>query len=56
MDRLRETVQISNIQIDSLRKTEQDLTEGQRKLQTLVNDAQQQQTNAQVAIFQLRIL
>ncbi|CAF0856585.1 unnamed protein product [Adineta ricciae] len=53
-DRLRETVQISNVQIDSLRKTEQDLTDGQRKLQTLINDAQQQQTHAQNYIATIR--
>jgi hypothetical protein len=46
--RLDETIQIGNAQIDSLRKTEQDLIDGEKKLQLLINDAQQQQIQAQV--------
>ena len=49
--RLDETIQIGNVEIESLRKTEQDLTEGEKKLQTLINDAQQQQIQAQVYYF-----
>ncbi|UJR07544.1 hypothetical protein I4U23_011832 [Adineta vaga] len=52
--RLDETIQIGNAQIDSLRRTEQDLTDGQKKLQTLINDAQQQQVQAQNYITNLR--
>ncbi|CAF4335298.1 unnamed protein product, partial [Adineta steineri] len=47
-NRLDETLQIGNAQIDSLRKTEQDLQEGDKKLQIMINEAQQQQIQAQV--------
>jgi ESCRT-I complex subunit TSG101 len=48
--RLDETIQIGNAQIDSLRKTEQDLMDGETKIQLLISDAQQQQVQAQVHI------
>ena len=51
--RLTETVQVGNAQIDSLRKTEQDLTTGQRKLEEMINEARQQQFQAQVFSFLL---
>jgi hypothetical protein len=47
-NRLDETVQIENAQIYSLRKTEQDLIDGEKKLQSFIRDAQQQQLQAQV--------
>jgi hypothetical protein len=50
-NRLDDTLQISNAQIVSLKKTEQDLIDGDKKIQSLINDAQQQQTQAQVYIF-----
>jgi hypothetical protein len=50
-NRLDDTLQISNAQIVSLKKTEQDLIDGEKKIQLLINDAQQQQTQAQVYIF-----
>ena len=50
-NRLDDTLQISNAQIVSLKKTEQDLIDGEKKIQVLINDAQQQQTQAQVYIF-----
>jgi hypothetical protein len=50
-NRLDDTLPISNAQIVSLKKTEQDLIDGDKKIQSLINDAQQQQTQAQVYIF-----
>ena len=49
--RSNEIIQLGKAQIDSLRKTEQDLIEGQTKLQSLIQDAQQQQVQAQVRVF-----
>jgi hypothetical protein len=49
--RLHETIQVGNAQIDSLRKTEQDLTIGQRKIEEMINEARQQQVQAQVFTF-----
>ncbi len=49
--RLDETIQIGNVQIDSLRKTEQDLINGEKKLELLITDVQQQQIQAQVYIL-----
>ena len=46
--RCNEISQLGKAQIDSLRKTEQDLVDGQNKLQSLIQDAQQQQLQAQV--------
>jgi hypothetical protein len=48
---LNETIQLGNVQIDSLQKTKQDLTEGGRKIQEMINEAQQQQIQAQVFSF-----
>ena len=54
--RVDETLQIGNVEIDSLRKAEQDLMNGEKKVQGLINEAQQQQVQAQVYIlfFSLR--
>jgi hypothetical protein len=49
-NRLGETVELGNAQIISLKKTEQDLVDGEKKIQLLINDAHQQQTQAQVYI------
>ncbi len=46
--RLNETIQLRNAEIDSLKRTEQDLTDGETKIQSLITNAQQQQTQAQV--------
>ncbi|CAF1605225.1 unnamed protein product [Rotaria sp. Silwood1] len=46
--RLDETIQIGKAQIDSLKKAEQDLIDGEKKIQLFINDAQQQQIQAQV--------
>jgi hypothetical protein len=46
--RLNEQTQLTRAQIDSLRKTEQDLTDGAKKLQQFIDNAQQQQHQAQV--------
>jgi ESCRT-I complex subunit TSG101 len=51
--RLNETIQLRNAEIDSLKKTEQDLTDGETKIQSLITNAQQQQTQAQVLLFYL---
>ena len=48
--RLRETVQLGNAQIDSLRRTEQDLTAGENQIQSLINEAKKQQVQAQVSL------
>ncbi|CAF1499886.1 unnamed protein product [Adineta steineri] len=53
-NRLDETLQIGNAQIDSLRKTEQDLQEGDKKLQIMINEAQQQQIQAQNYISNIK--
>lgn len=47
--RLKETIQLGNAQIDSLQKTRQDLTDGETKLQILVDEAKKQQSQAQVS-------
>ena len=49
-NRLDETIQMGNAQIDSLRRTEQDLNNGEKKLQSLVQDLQQQQAQVEVRI------
>jgi hypothetical protein len=49
--RLDETLQIGNAEINSLRKTEEDLNAGEKKLHGLIRDVQQQQVQAQVHIF-----
>jgi len=49
--RLDETLQIGNAEIDSLRKTEQDLIDGEKKIQLLINNVEQQQVQAQVFIL-----
>lgn len=54
--RLDEAIQMGTAQIDSLRRTEQDLIDGDKKLQSLISDAQQQQVQAEVLIFPLSIL
>jgi ESCRT-I complex subunit TSG101 len=54
-DRLDETMQMANAQTESLRKTEQDLNSGEKKLETLIRDARQQQTQAEVVNFVLRL-
>ncbi|CAF3626646.1 unnamed protein product [Rotaria sordida] len=53
-NRLDETVQIGQAQIDSLKKTEQDLIDGEKTIQRLINDAQQQQIQAQNYITNLQ--
>jgi hypothetical protein len=53
---LDETIQIGNAQIDSLRRTEQDLINGEKTIQLLINNAQQQQVQAQVFIFYFRFI
>ncbi len=50
---LQETLQIGNAQIDSLRKTEQDLIDGEKKIQNVISDVKQQQIQAQVHHFSL---
>jgi hypothetical protein len=50
-NRLGETVELGNAQIISLKKTEQDLIDGEKKIQLLITDAHQQQTQAQVYIL-----
>lgn len=47
--RCNEISQLGKAQIDSLRKTEQDLLDGQKQLQSLIQDAQQEQVQAQVS-------
>ena len=54
--RCNEISQLGKAQIDSLRKTEQDLLDGQNKLQSLIQDAQQQQVQAQVRLSSLSSL
>jgi ESCRT-I complex subunit TSG101 len=49
--RLNESVQMGNAEIDSLRKTEQDLMDGETKIQSMISEAQQQQVQAQVHIL-----
>ena len=46
--RFDEAMQMGNAEIDSLRKAEQDLTNGEKKLQLLITSLQQQQTEAQL--------
>jgi ESCRT-I complex subunit TSG101 len=48
--RIIETIQLGNAQIDSLKKTEQDLLEGEKKIQGMISGAQQEQVQAQVFI------
>jgi hypothetical protein len=50
-NRFDETIQIGNAQIDSLRKTEQDLLNGEKKIQSLIHEIKQQQNQAEVYIF-----
>ena len=47
--RLKDTIQLGNVQIDSLQKTRQDLTDGETKLEILVDEAKKQQVQAQVS-------
>lgn len=49
--RLKETIQLGNAQIDSLRRTEQDLTTGESQLQSLLSEAKKQQAQAQVSLL-----
>lgn len=52
---LKEAIQCGNAEIDSLKKTQQDLLTGEKKIQSLIVDAQQQQIQAQVSSrFSLR--
>ena len=48
--RLDEAIQLGNAQIDSMRKAEEDLLNGEKKIQSMINDAQQQQIQAQVSL------
>lgn len=50
-NRLDEIMQIGKAQIDSLKKTEQDLIDGDKKIQSFIFDVQQQQIQAQVFYF-----
>lgn len=50
-DRLNDLTQLSKAQIDSLRKTEQDLNDGQFKIQSFIQNIQQQQNQAQVSVI-----
>ncbi|CAF0955397.1 unnamed protein product [Rotaria sordida] len=52
--RLDETMQIGKAQIDSLQRTEQDLIDGEKKIQLFINDAQQQQIQAQNYIMNIK--
>ncbi|CAF4301182.1 unnamed protein product, partial [Rotaria magnacalcarata] len=52
--RLDEIMQMGKAQIDSLKKTEQDLIDGERKIQSFIVDAQQQQSQAQTYITNLQ--
>ncbi|CAF1219343.1 unnamed protein product [Rotaria sp. Silwood1] len=52
--RLDETIQIGKAQIDSLQRTEQDLIEGEKRIQSFINDAQQQQIQAQNYITNMK--
>ncbi|CAF1046338.1 unnamed protein product [Adineta steineri] len=53
-NRLNETIQIENAQIDSLKKIEYDLNDGEKKLHIFLRDIQQQQTQAQAYITGIR--
>ena len=46
--RLKEAIQLANVEIDSMKKAEQDLRNGEKKIQSLITEAQQQQVQAQV--------
>lgn len=48
--RLDEAIQLGNAQINSMKKVEEDLLNGEKKIQSMINDAQQQQTQAQVSL------
>ncbi|CAF4464908.1 unnamed protein product [Rotaria sp. Silwood2] len=52
--RLDETMQIGKAEIDSLKKTEQDLIDGEKRIQSYINDAQQQQIQAQNYITNMK--
>ncbi|CAF3289570.1 unnamed protein product [Rotaria sp. Silwood2] len=52
---LDETMQIGKAEIDSLKKTEQDLFDGEKRIQSYINDAQQQQIQAQNYIKNLQV-
>ncbi|CAF1569538.1 unnamed protein product [Adineta ricciae] len=54
-NRLRDTIQMSNAQIDSLRKTQEDLSNGGKTLQSLIRDMQQQQTDAENHMKNIRV-
>lgn len=51
--RLKDTIQIGNVQIDSLQRTRQDLSDGETKLQILVDEAKKQQVQAQVSLSRI---
>jgi ESCRT-I complex subunit TSG101 len=51
--RFDETIQVGNAEIESLKKAEQDLTNGEKKLQSIINELQQQQIRAQNYITNL---
>jgi len=54
-DRLNDLTQFGKGQIDSLRKTEQDLNDGQFKIQSFIQNIQQQQTQAQNYLSNLQM-
>lgn len=47
--RLDEALQLGNAEIDSMKRVEQDLLTGEKKIQSLITDAQQRQIQAQVS-------
>ena len=49
-DHLQDLTQLQQAQINSLKRTEQDLREGQSKVQSFIQNLQQQQVNAQVCL------
>ncbi|CAF2948906.1 unnamed protein product [Rotaria sp. Silwood2] len=53
--RLDETMQIGKAEIDSFKKTEQDLCDEEKRIQSYINDAQQQQIQAQNYITNLQV-
>lgn len=48
--RLDEAIQLRNAEMDSLKKTEEDLLNGEKRIQSMISDAQQQQIQAQVSL------
>jgi ESCRT-I complex subunit TSG101 len=49
-----ESLQLGNVEIDSLKKTEEDLKKGEKTIDSLISNAQQEQVQAQVSILFVR--